>query len=113
MRSRRGQRGAGACFRVRNAYSNENLSHTAQETPAQARNGRLTNVPSLAVTKRDGVPLLNDVQSLPGTKLQLEISLGRAARSMKTLLSCPKAFPQLFLHVSATRRFNSDMGDYN
>jgi len=108
-----GLRGAGACVRVRNAYSNENRPHTAQETPAQDRNGRLNNVPSFPVTKRDGAPLFNDVQSLHGTNRQLEINLGRAARSMKTLLSFPKAFLQLCLYVSATRRFNSDMGDYN
>jgi len=44
---------------------------------------------------------------------QLERSLGRAARSMKTLLSSPKALPHLFRYVSATRRFSSDTGGYN
>src|SRR5882724_7240438 len=36
---------------------------------------------------------------------QLEANIGRAARTMKTLLTNPKVFPHLFRFISASRRF--------
>src|SRR5882724_5675402 len=42
---------------------------------------------------------------------QLEASIGRSARSMKTLLMNPKMFPHLFHYISATRQFNH-VGSY-
>src|SRR5882724_1856277 len=36
---------------------------------------------------------------------QLETSIGRTAKSMKTLLMNPKTFPHLFCYISATRQF--------
>jgi len=42
---------------------------------------------------------------------QLETSIGRTAKSMKTLLTNPKTFPHLFRYISTTRQFYHD-GSY-
>jgi len=44
---------------------------------------------------------------------QLESSIGRSSKSMKTLLTNPKTFPHLFRYISTTRRFNNDVFTLN